>query len=186
MEGFKEHVSRSLENQQTFPSHNLVSTLLLCFFSNQKKRKHKRKQRFMKQMFFLWKNLFFFNLNIILSRLIGFHNCLWPKQHSSHVVQSYRFWFPEATAPEHGLIPNCLFLLYITCVLQSFCFKRLMSVVLFFCLFVLTCFFFFWQMQSDLRYPNGDSNVITIRKHYYETLEPKQFLNDTIFDFYLK
>jgi hypothetical protein len=41
-------------------------------------------------------------------------------------------------------------------------------------------------MQSNLQYPNGDSNAITIRKHDYETLEPKQFLNDTILDFYLK
>ncbi len=41
-------------------------------------------------------------------------------------------------------------------------------------------------MQSDFQYPNGDSDAITIRKHDYETLEPKQFLNDTILDFYLK
>jgi Ulp1 family protease len=41
-------------------------------------------------------------------------------------------------------------------------------------------------MQSDLHYPNGDYDAITIRKHDYKTLEPKQFLNDTILDFYLK
>jgi Ulp1 family protease len=41
-------------------------------------------------------------------------------------------------------------------------------------------------MQSDLQYPNGDPDSITIRKQDYETLEPKQFLNDTILDFYLK
>jgi hypothetical protein len=34
-------------------------------------------------------------------------------------------------------------------------------------------FFFFWQMQSDLEYPNGDYDAITIRKHDYKTQEPK-------------
>jgi Ulp1 family protease len=41
-------------------------------------------------------------------------------------------------------------------------------------------------MQFNLQYPNGDSNAITIKKHDYETLDSKQFFNDTILDFSLK
>jgi hypothetical protein len=60
------------------------------------------------------------------------------------VMPMYMIGFLKAVAPEHGLIPSCLFLLYITCALQSFGLKRLLSVVLFFCLFMFNMFFFFF------------------------------------------
>ncbi len=64
--------------------------------------------------------------------------------------------------------------------------KMIVECCFLFCLFVLTCFFLLLIDPSDLQYPNGDSDAITIKKPNYKTLEPKQFLNDTILDFYLK